>query len=158
MSKIEKRRFKAKEIIFREGDEALCMYDVRLGSVGIYAHYGTTKEKLLSRIVPDQFFGEMGMIDGEPRSATAVALEGNTELEVITPEVFGEYIREKPGKVVMMMEHMSRRLRSLTQEYDGACRTLTRLSDARQKGEAIDEELSGKRDVLLRALSEEEDG
>ena len=57
---------KRNEVIFHEGDKSDCMYDIRLGRVGIYANYGTKEEKLLTELTKDQFFGEMGIIEGYP--------------------------------------------------------------------------------------------
>ena len=80
---------KRTEIIFNEGDKSDRMYDIRHGRVGIYANYGTKEEKLLTELTKDQFFGEMGIIEGYPRSATAVALGD------LLPYAFGtEYIEK----------------------------------------------------------------
>ena len=79
---------KRNEIIFSEGDKSDCMYDIRQGRVGIYANYGTKEEKLLTELSKDQFFGEMGIIEGYPRSATAVAMGDVTELTVIAKADF----------------------------------------------------------------------
>ena len=78
--------YKKGQVIFKEGDKAECMYDIRWGSVGIYANYGTKEEKLLTKLSTEEFFGEMGLIDDQPRSATAVALEKDTRVEVINKE------------------------------------------------------------------------
>lgn len=118
----DSRVFNAKAVIFREGDASSCMYDLRRGSIGIYADYGKSSEKLLAELKEDAFFGEMGIIDEAPRSATAVALENNTELEVISAENFSAYLQKKPMKALMILQHMSGRLRALTEDYMEACR------------------------------------
>ena len=71
---METKTFKKGEIIFKQGDLSDCMYDILWGQVGIYADYGTPEEKLLTTLETERFFGEMGMIEGRLRSATAVAL------------------------------------------------------------------------------------
>ena len=83
---------KRNEIIFNQGDKSDCMYDIRVGTVGIYANYGTKEEKLLTELTKDQFFGEMGIIEGYPRSATAVAMGDMTELTALMEQV--EVLRE----------------------------------------------------------------
>ena len=83
--------FNKGEIIFRQNEFGSCMYDIEKGTVGIYVNYGEDGEKLLAVLDSDDYFGEMGMIESYPRSATAVALEDGTETEVITrenPQVF----------------------------------------------------------------------
>ena len=135
----EVKIFNKNEIIFKEGDMASCMYDIHFGSVGIFAAYGTPDEKKLTELKEDDLFGEMGMIEGYPRSATAVALEDGTKVEVITSENFGTYFHNKPAKVLMIMQQMSQRIRSLTNDYLDACRAITETVES----ENIPEEKRG---------------
>ena len=116
------KTFAKNEIIFREGDAAHCLYDIRWGKVGIYANYGTDNQSLLTELMPEAFFGEMGLLSHMPRSATAVALEANTQVLLISEEVFSEYLKERPAKVLMIMMHLSSRIRTLTQDYLTVCR------------------------------------
>ena len=126
---------KRNEIIFSEGDKAECMYDIRMGRVGIYANYGTKEEKLLTELSKDQFFGEMGIIEGYPRSATAVAMGDMTELSVIAKNEFEDYCKRNPEKTILIMKNMSARIRDLTQSYLEVCHTIAESLEAEQKGE-----------------------
>ena len=126
---------KRNEIIFREGDKSNCMYDIRNGTVGIYANYDTKDEKLLTELKKDQFFGEMGIIEGYPRSATAVAMGDMTELTVIAKEDFEDYCKRNPEKTILIMKNMSARIRELTQNYLEVCHTVAEFMEAEQKGE-----------------------
>jgi CRP-like cAMP-binding protein len=111
------------------------MYDIRLGRVGIYANYGTKEEKLLTELTKDQFFGEMGIIEGYPRSATAVAMGDMTELSVIAKNDFEDYCKQNPEKTILIMKNMTVRIRDLTQGYLEVCHTIAEAMDAEQKGE-----------------------
>lgn len=126
---------KRNEVIFNEGDKSECMYDIRLGTVGIYANYGTKEEKLLTELTKDQFFGEMGIIEGYPRSATAVAMGDMTELSVIAKADFEDYCKQNPEKTVLIMKNMSARIRELTRDYLEVCHTVAESMEAEQKGE-----------------------
>ena len=126
---------KRNEVIFNEGDKADCMYDIRLGKVGIYANYGTKEEKLLTQLTKDQFFGEMGIIEGYPRSATAVAMGDMTELTVVPKADFEEYCKQNPEKTILIMKNMSARIRELTRDYLEVCHTVAESMEAEQKGE-----------------------
>lgn len=126
---------KRNEIIFSEGDKSDCMYDIRVGRVGIYANYGTKEEKLLTELTKDQFFGEMGIIEGYPRSATAVAMGDMTELTVIAKNDFEDYCKRNPEKTILIMKNMSARIRDLTQGYLEVCHTIAESMEAEQKGE-----------------------
>jgi len=108
-------------IIFREGDEGLYMYAVHGGSVGIYAGYCSVSEKKLTSLYSGTFFGEMGMIDNEKRSATAVVEEDNTILETIGADDLQNLFRTNPMEINMILTHLSNRLRRLTVDYVKAC-------------------------------------
>lgn len=125
---METRAFREGAVIFRQGDKGDCLYDVYQGRVGIYADYGTEREQLLAEYYTDQFFGEMGLLDRAPRSATAVALE-DTTLGIITEETFGEYFRSKPGKVLLIMQQLSQNLRRRTNDYFEVCRSIHELAE-----------------------------
>ena len=116
-------------IIFREGEPGNCMYDIHFGRVGIYTGYGTPEENLLTELFANKFFGEMGMIDGEPRSATAVVMADDTTLETIYPEDLEELMEKNPLKVDMIMQHLSGRLRHLTADYADACEEVSTLAN-----------------------------
>ena len=126
---------KRNEIIFNEGDKSECMYDIRVGKVGIFANYGTKEEKLLTELTKDQFFGEMGIIEGYPRSATAVALGDMTELTVVAKADFEDYCKKNPEKTILIMKNMSSRIRDLTRDYLEVCHTIAESMEAEQKGE-----------------------
>ena len=139
----ETRKFKKNEVIFREGEEGNTMYDIIYGVVGIYANYGTKSEKLLTKLESEAFFGEMGMIEGLPRSATAFALE-NTETAVITNENFIEYLSVKPAKAFDVLKHTSYRLRQLSADYIEACAAIYEYVNDEKEGKEHSDELIGK--------------
>ena len=126
---METKQYQKDEIIFREGDKAKCMYEIQEGLVGIYAGYGTPDMKLLTILKSGETFGEMAMIEAMPRSATAVVTGSHATLQIITWQTLGEYFREQPGKVVIMMQQMGRRIRELTKDYMEACKAIANLAE-----------------------------
>ena len=140
--------FKKGGVIFKQGDASDCMYDVLWGKVGIYANYGTPEEKLLTTLETEQFFGEMGMIEGLPRSATAVALTNDTKVRIITPETFQELFRKSPARVLMVITNMSRRIRELTIDYLTACQTVAKSVEAEKAGAEIGGDLQTELEKL----------
>ena len=109
------------QIIFREGESGTFMYAVHGGTVGIYTGYGSTLEKKLTTLYPNSFFGEMSLIDHERRSATAVAEENGTVLEIISAENLQDLFKANPLEVDMILRHLSNRLKKLTIDYVNAC-------------------------------------
>ena len=108
-------------IICKEGDTVKCMYDIQYGRVGIFSHFGQEDQVQLTTLSSNCFFGEMGMVDEAPRSATAVALDDETTVETIYPEDFAELFEKNPLKVNQILQHISSRLRTLTSQYCDTC-------------------------------------
>ncbi|MBQ9458663.1 MAG: cyclic nucleotide-binding domain-containing protein [Oscillospiraceae bacterium] len=121
------------EIVFRQGDAGETMFRVARGVVSIYVDYGTEKERRLVELVDDAFFGEMGLIDHAPRSATAVALEDGTKLEEIAESDLDELFQTNPEQVLAIMRQLSERLRGLTKDYMEACKTAALVVSVEEK-------------------------
>lgn len=68
------RRYTANEVVFEQGEEGLGMYVVVEGKVQITTHNGDGA-KPLAELGNGQFFGELALLDGAPRSATVTAME-----------------------------------------------------------------------------------
>ena len=128
------RKLKQGEVLFREGDPADCMYDLYSGKVGVFTAYGEPGQKLLMEYFPDQYFGEMGLLEHALRSATAVALEDDTFVAEVSEESFGEFFEKNPARVLMIMQQMSHNLRKRTNDYVDVCRAIKELSE--KEGEA----------------------
>ena len=114
--------FRKGQIIFREGDPGNYMYAIHGVSVGIYLDYGTAQEKKLTTLYSNSFFGEMGLISEEKRSATAVVEEDGTLLETIRAESLESLFKSNPVKIDMILSHLYQRLRRLPLDYVKACR------------------------------------
>ncbi len=133
---MEIHSFKKGDTIFREGDPGGCAYEVCSGKVAIVAGYGTNKETLLTELHEGDVFGEMGMVRGLPRSATAVAMDPRTDVSVITWEAISRYFKEKPAKIVQIMQQMGERISVLSDEYMNACGVIDELLE--QRGELVE--------------------
>ena len=125
-------RLAAGSVIFRAGDPSDCLYDIGDGYVGIYSDYQTGNEKLLAKLSTDEVFGEMGILDDMPRSATAVCLT-ECMLRVVKPESFMAFFQTKPAKVLTIMQQMCMELRNLTQKYLDVCKTLETMRSLDEK-------------------------
>ena len=128
------KAFGKNEVIFKEGAYEQCMYVILSGSVNIYADFGKKDEKLLTTLDAGQFFGEIGIAEALPRTATAIAAEDNTTLSEITNDNFSAYFRNEPQKTLAIMRHMSNRLRTLTQEYLDARNTIAEAINTAKGG------------------------
>lgn len=146
----EIRKFRKGEIISREGDFELWMYDLLYGSVGIYAAYGTPHQVELSINEAPAFFGELGFLESMPRYGTSVALEDCT-VEVINHDNLSEYFSRKPAKVMAIMESLSMRARNIYRLYALSCDTMEEYVERVQNGDPIPEELKDRMIRFARA-------
>lgn len=129
--------YKKGEVICWEDDPANCMYYIVDGSVGVYTNYAKRGEFQLATLWRDDYFGEMGLLEGIPRSATVVALERDTVLQRIDADEFDEFFAQQPLKVNAIMTQLAHKLRNTTREYLELCHVLReKVGDAAEVDEA----------------------
>jgi len=75
--------YKAGQVIDREGDLGTTLHIIRTGSVDVLQHYGSDEQQLLASFGEGDFFGEMALLLGRPRSATVVAKEDTECLQIL---------------------------------------------------------------------------
>lgn len=146
---METKRFARGEVIFREGVFGGTMYEVKSGSVGIFAAYGTANEKKLTELDAGRIFGEMALIEVKPRSATAVALT-EVEADEIGAADLEEYFDAKPEKLIEIMRGLTRRLRELTKDYNEVVAAIGDWDEATKQQEEKSSGLMG----LIRKFAE----
>jgi CRP/FNR family cyclic AMP-dependent transcriptional regulator len=103
------RQYTAGEKIFMAEDEGDCMFVVRTGTVEI-RYYG----QVLDRVGPGGIFGEIAIIDGSTRSATAIAVE-DCEVAPITRDGFLTLVRRQPEFALEVMKALARRIRGMNE-------------------------------------------
>jgi CRP/FNR family cyclic AMP-dependent transcriptional regulator len=108
---IETRFFKAGTTIFREGEEAHELFVIKSGEVRIQIGNRTVAE--LSR---DSVFGEMALIDSEPRSATAIAVT-DVELVPVSEKQFLFLVSQTPYFALKVMRVLAQRLRATNKTF-----------------------------------------
>ena len=103
------RSVAADERIFLAGETGTEMFIVRSGRVSIKAG-----GMVLENVGPGGLFGEMSLIDGSPRSATAIALEPG-EIAVVGRSGFLSLVQQSPQFALTVMQLMAKRIRRTTE-------------------------------------------
>ncbi len=103
---VHNRIYVAGEYIFYQGDPGLGMYLIREGEVEIKRENTSKKIHTLAKLKKGDFFGELALVDGEKRSASAVALT-DTKLAVIFKPDLEDYIEKLPKKGIKIMRGIS---------------------------------------------------
>lgn len=104
------RSYRRGQMIFLKGDTASSMMAVLKGSVRISTGSADGKEVTLNTIRTGEVFGEIALLDGQPRSADATAAE-DSELLVIERRHFMPYLLANQDLMVRMMAVLCQRLR-----------------------------------------------
>lgn len=101
------RHLKAGEVLFREGDEGRHMYLVVEGRIDV-----KVGGMIVENVGPQGVVGEMALIDGGPRSATAVA-RVDTGLAEVDRDVFLAIVGASPAFSLYVMKLMAGRIRRM---------------------------------------------
>ncbi|MGB5874077.1 MAG: ATP-binding protein [Bacteroidota bacterium] len=110
------RTYTAGEIIFDEYSEGRNLYLINSGRVRIkkYTKFGV--ESLLAVLHPNDFFGELSVIDGLPRSARAEAMD-DCSITIIAPATFKKLARQSHEFAFNLMNNLAVRLRTMDQTF-----------------------------------------
>ncbi len=112
-----RKRFKTREIVLRKGDPAVTIFVILRGRVKTVASGGEGRNAAFSIMGPGEVFGEVAVLDGQPRSATIAALEP-CELVLIQRNDFFHFLERAPRAAIKLLEVLARRLRRLSQRVE----------------------------------------
>ncbi len=104
------RKLKKGELLFNEGDISKSMYFVQAGTIRLFKKKGNASIEL-GLIHKGEVIGEMGFLDGGPRSASAEAIH-DTDLMEITNANLVEQLKVLPPWLMVLLKTIVNRLRS----------------------------------------------
>lgn len=111
------RRFRRNEVIFHAGDPGDSLFIVESGSVKIVLASAEGEEAIIATLRRGDFFGELAVLDGAERSATAVAFEP-TELGALSRGPFLELVDSQAGLRTALLTSLAAELRRLTRHVE----------------------------------------
>jgi len=100
----------APKVLFRAGDAGDAMYIIERGKVRISVQATDGRELTLTELGQGDFFGELTLLDRQPRSANATVSE-ESRLAVLSREHFLSFMRSKPNVALEMLTALAHRLR-----------------------------------------------
>ena len=107
-----RRSYRPGSIIVRQGDTSMALYIVLSGTVRIELEPDTGAALPITEVGPAGYFGEMGLIDDAPRSATVVAIEP-TECALLSKWDFRDELRHDPDIALALLPVLNERIREL---------------------------------------------
>jgi CRP-like cAMP-binding protein len=115
---LHNRNYMPGEVIFHQGDPGVGIYIIREGVVEIRRDY-EGQVFTMARFTAGDFFGELALVDGEKRSASAIAIT-DTKIAVIFKPDLDEFIERYPKKGIKILQGISKitvaRLRNVNED------------------------------------------
>ena len=102
--------YPAGSVIFEAGEQSREMYVIQTGQVQV-SIWEKGQERVVAKLGPPDFFGEMAVLNGSPRSAT-VSTVGETRMLVFDPQSFANLVRGNPDVAIKMIQKLSQRLQT----------------------------------------------
>lgn len=135
-SDFQRRAYAKNSFVINAGDNSDSFYLIQSGKIKIVILDEEGKEVILSMLGPGDHFGEFSLIDGQPRSASAVTME-ESALLIVSKDQFRECLAENPDIAERVMLSLTQRLRDADRKIEGLAlhdvysrlvRTLSELS------------------------------
>jgi len=108
-NRLEESDYSEGDIVFKQGDEGDSLFIVEEGAVEISFGEGKTRVVLAS-LFPGQYFGELSLFDGSPRSATATATK-RSRLVRLDRHALVDFVNKNPQAALRIIAEMGERLR-----------------------------------------------
>jgi CRP/FNR family transcriptional regulator, cyclic AMP receptor protein len=139
-SRLRPRRYARGETLCLEGDPGTSLYIIDKGRVKLGLTSSEGREIILDLLGPGEVFGELALLDGEPRSANAVAVESSAVL-LLARDDFLRFVEQHPQAALVLLSTLSHWLRRLTTQMQDTAfldvparlaRTILRLAEAEE--------------------------
>ena len=118
-SEHDEQTYAADEQIIRQGEPGTSMFIITSGEVEVGVKAPEKEQVQLSKLQVGNYFGEMSLMTGEPRSATVTAIVETRVFEV-TRTAFREILEQQPGLLEKLGETIHRRFIEREEAVEGA--------------------------------------
>lgn len=117
LNQIEVLKYKKGQPIISEGEMSDCAYIIEFGSAEVYKLLPNGEQQFLGILAQGDIFGELGLIDGLPRSATVKALDG-CRIRKLSHETFVLLAKQNPKALMPILKILANRLRQTLKLVD----------------------------------------
>lgn len=144
------RTYPANSILINEGDQTDSLYVILEGEVKAYASDESGKEVILNILGPGEYFGELSLVDDQPRSASVMTLKP-TKAMIISKQNFKQCLSENTELAFNLIRNLTRQVRGLTDSvknlalmdvYGRVARTLLDLAHDVDGKQVIEQKLT----------------
>lgn len=114
---VQHRRFPRGSYVIRAGEETDALYIILAGRAKVLIPDDSGNEVILSVIGPNEFFGEMGLLDDQPRSASVETME-SCEMLRITRSAFLSCLKDNFETAMLIIRNLVKRLREADRKIE----------------------------------------
>lgn len=116
LGRLEEKSFKAGTTVFSQGDQGDSFYFIQSGAVQVVLESSGGRKESIAVLGPQDWFGEMALLSGEPRSATIITVKDTTVWR-LSREAWNELIEKYPTWLLHFCASLSKRLARVEQQY-----------------------------------------
>ena len=114
---VQHRRFPRGSYVIRAGEETDSLYIILAGKAKVLIPDDDGNEVILSVIGPNEFFGEMGLLDDQPRSASVETME-SCEMLRISRSAFLSCLKDNFDTAMLIIRNLVKRLREADRKIE----------------------------------------
>lgn len=111
------KEYQKGETIIQEGDLSDCAYIMESGRAEVLKNLPDGENQVVGILADNDIFGELGLIDGFPRSASVKALE-TCRVSILTQQAFNSLARNNPQALMPVLKILANRLRQTLEILD----------------------------------------
>jgi anion transporter len=151
LGKMEECSFAEGTTILRQGEKGDAFYVIHSGAVQVILESFGGRQDAIAVLGPQDWFGEMALLSGDPRSATIVAIK-ETAVWRLRREAWDELIEKHPSWLLQFCATLSRRLSRADQQYSVGRHAFTSLADEFYNTGSSDRQAFFRRASILNVL------
>jgi CRP/FNR family cyclic AMP-dependent transcriptional regulator len=114
---LQQRRYPRNSLIVRVGEETDALYIILSGRVKVQISDEQGHEVILAIMGPNEYFGEMGLLDDQPRSASVETLEA-CEMLRLSKSGFMACLKDNPDLAMIIIRNLVKRLRAADRKIE----------------------------------------
>jgi anion transporter len=151
LGKLEERSFPAGATIFSQGDQGDSFYFIQSGAVQVVLESAGGRKENIAVFGPQDWFGEMALLSGEPRSASVITVKETTVWR-LSRTAWDELIEKHPTWLLHFCATLSKRLARLDYQYSQGRDAFTLLAKEFYSSRPAEQQRFFRRASLLNTI------
>src|SRR5215831_14245185 len=151
LGRFEEKSYIAGMTIVTQGDKGDSFYIIQSGAVQVILESGGGRRESIAVLGPQDAFGEMALLSGEPRSATIITVK-DTTVWMLSRETFNELIEKYPTWLLQFCASLSKRLAYVEQQYSQGRDAFNSLAEEFYDSRSLEEQQFSRRASLLTTI------